>query len=248
MSVDVYDRLDRDRHQRGRPVHRPRSRARPAARRDDDRQQRDRDGRREDEERRGAEVGGSRAARRSMPCDPAPAISPIDRGDEPDDAARSRRRPAGEDGDDDGPEAESVASQPTTNRPGAVRPSIVNVPLPGPAGGATPAEISGGLGLRGGTVGRRAGETLRQAGSALGQRLRAGGRPRPTRDGRRLERTVVGRRPGRWRSGGRSTRGRHGSGSIGRRRRPHAARSPCRTRRTATSPGRRAGEQLGRPD
>src|SRR5688572_26643674 len=70
-------------------------------------------------------------ARRSMPCDPAPAMSPPART-----ATTIDPRPT------------SVASQPTTNRPGALRPSMVKVPLPGgPEGGSpTLGGVAGGSG------------------------------------------------------------------------------------------------------
>src|SRR5436190_13230908 len=92
----------------------------------------------------GPTYGRTPRARRSMPCDPAPAISPTARGTSPTtrrirDAVVPPDRmamvtiamPA------------SVAIQPTTKSPGADRPSIVNVELPARAGPGGVAASSG---------------------------------------------------------------------------------------------------------
>src|SRR4029079_7367437 len=97
----------------------------------------------------GPTYGRTPRARRSMPCDPAPAIRPTASGINPTtrrirdvvvppdrSAMLTMARPA------------SVAIQPTTNSPGADRPSMVKVELPGRAGsgGGTPASSDPGSG------------------------------------------------------------------------------------------------------
>ena len=71
-----------------------------------------------------------------MPCAPAPATSPIDSKARP---AASRIAapvdPPASSATTMAPKPMSVASQPTTNRAGAARPSMVKVPAPGRAGG-----------------------------------------------------------------------------------------------------------------
>ena len=95
------------------------------------------------------------------------------------------------------PSPTSVASQPTTNRPGADRPSIVNVEVPSRAGGAPASSAS----PASSGPDRRAGP----AGSTLGQGILRGARQRP---GRRTGRALAahGRRQ-RGRGGRRSTAG-----------------------------------------
>src|SRR4051794_41921884 len=109
-----------------------------------------------------------------MPCDPAPAISPIARGTSP--TTRRIREavvppdrmamvtiaiPA------------SVAIHPTTNSPGADRPSIVNVELPARAG-ADGVPTSSGRGPAGGAGGVNAPGEGPAGASAAGRA--AGGR------------------------------------------------------------------------
>src|SRR5688572_17361851 len=81
-----------------------------------------------------------------MPCDPAPAMSPTDRTTSPTmSTIRLAVVPPAKTATTIDPRPTSVASQPTTNRPGALRPSMVKVPLPGgPEGGSpTPGGVAG---------------------------------------------------------------------------------------------------------
>ena len=91
-----------------------------AARPGDDDEQRDRDGGREDEERRTAEEAVRARARRSMPCEPAPTRARRRQHDHPTMSTPAPRTPAGQDATTTAPRPSRVASQPTTNRAGAL--------------------------------------------------------------------------------------------------------------------------------
>ena len=226
--------------------------------------------RREDEERRRARRrAGAPRTRRSMPWEPAAAIRPIDSTSRPPMSriATGRRVAAEQSAMTISPEAEDAS--PASRRrtaPGAERPSIVNVEAPRRAGGAgvsaRPAAGPGTAGLAGraaGPVGprRRPGRTAGRTSSTLGQRILRGRRDR-SRRGRAARcadrRRQRGRRGRRCRRGGGGRDGDPAGGVTAARqrldrggRRPRVARSPCRTRRTATSPSRPAGCSSGRP-
>ena len=208
-----------------------------------------------------------------MPCEPAAQIRPIASSARPAmSIAIVAGAAAGQDADDDQRETEEASpSQPTTKSAGAARPSMVKVEAPGRDAATAPSASvarpvdgsrsrSAGSGSGPGRAaardprrpgpGRRGRPAPGPAGSTLGDRVLGGGRPRGAAlagrrgPGRRADLggrgRRAGRRRGRWRHAGRwSARGRPP-------RPPRDARSPCRTRRTATSPGRRAGCSWGR--
>ena len=163
------------------------------------------------------------------------------------------------------PRPRSVASQPTTKSAGRWRPSMVNVDGPGrasgtvgaPSGPARPDRRS-----RAGATGRavRGGAMISEPGSAspgprrstLGERvLRRRGRCACAADRGPTTPPDAWASDGGWAGAPALSRARRleaGRQRLdGRRAAPHAARSPCRTRRTATSPGRRGGSSSGRP-
>src|SRR5207342_3622411 len=115
---------------------------------------------------------GSRArTRRSIPCDPAPAISPMASGTRPPiNRMRAAALPPDRIPIDTQPRPRRVASQPTTNRAGADRPSMVNVELPRRVGGSP---ASSGPGAAGGSDGFNA-PAADPAGSPAWRRLSCG--------------------------------------------------------------------------
>ena len=184
-------------------------------------------------------------ARRSMPCEPAPATRPIDRSDQPDDEQHDRRgvRPPDRSADDDDAEAEE-RRQPADDEQAGRRAALdrERARLPGRGGGPGRASASGSGSPAPVGRGQRSG-----SGSCAVRRRgwpRAAARPERS-SGPTAGMAAVGRRgAGRDPAGRLTPTGRQRLEHRGRR--PRAARSPCRTRRTATSPARPGGCSSGR--
>jgi hypothetical protein len=95
-----------------------------------------------------------------MPCEPAAAISPIESTTIATiSSSVAVRPPPDRIAITTMPSPRMLPSQPTTNSPGAARPSIVNVPVPGrpgtPGGAPGPSAVSGGSetdGVSGGAI------------------------------------------------------------------------------------------------